>query len=252
MKKNKLFLTVSLLFYITMVVVNTLSAQGFINSTTQGDVSAIFSTSITPAGYAFIIWPAIYILIIVALIIFFIKSKSDYHSIAIKNSSVLFWLSCIFNIAWTFAFAYKIMWLSVIFIISVFIVLMIILSKSKKENKNIRSIFDIGIGLYAGWLYVASLVNIAAFLVSIKFDYLETHKFIYAIVLVLSIVGAVFLNRTHNNPFFNISIIWAFVAIMVANGFYKECVALFISLALGVIVLSVISILEFRKIKFKI
>ncbi len=249
---NKLFILLSMLLYIITVVVNTLSAQGMINNSSQKAVSASFPTTITPAGYAFSIWGIIYILLFSSLIILLIKSEKEYHSSIIKSTLKLFMISCVFNIAWTFAFSYRMIWLSAIFIIALLVTVIMMMQKLQRLHPNTKSLFDISLGVYGGWLFVATLVNIAAFFVSIKFNLLEANKILYAIIVALAIPFGLFLNKSFRNPFFHIAIAWAFVAIMVAINFAQNFLPLFIVLVAGGIVLLVMAILEFKKIKFKL
>ncbi len=242
----------SMLLYIITVIVNTLSAQGFINNSSQKAVSASFPTTITPAGYAFSIWGVIYVLIFASLILLFLRAKKEDSSFAISKLLPLFNISCVFNIAWTFAFSYRLIWLSAIFIIALLATVIIMLNKSHKEKPNTLSLFDLSLGVYAGWLFVATIVNISAFFVSIDFTMLEANKIIYAIILVLAVMLGLFLNKSFRNPFFHLAIIWAFIAIMVATGFANGFIPLFIVLFAGSIVLTIMAILETRKLKFKL
>ncbi len=248
---NKLFVSVGMLLYIITVIVNTLSARGMINGNSQKAVSASFPTTITPAGYAFSIWGLIYILLFASLILLFFKSEKEYQSSVIHSSMPLFLISCLFNIAWTFAFSYKLIWLSAIFIIALLASVILILQKLQKEHPNSKGLFDIALGVYAGWLFVATLVNIAAFFVSINFDLFETNKILYAVIVLLAVPGGLFLNKSFKNPFFHIAIVWAFIAIMVAINFAQNFIPLFVVLVLGAVTLIVMAVLEFRKIKFQ-
>ncbi|PIE98961.1 MAG: hypothetical protein CR988_00920 [Treponema sp.] len=248
---KKLSVSMSMLLYIITVIVNTLSARGFINNSSQKAVSASFPTTITPAGYAFSIWGVIYIMLFASLIILFLRIQREDNFFVVEKLIPLFSLSCVFNIAWTFAFSYRLIWLSVIFIIALLTTVIIMLNKSQKEKPNTLSLFDISLGIYAGWLFVATIVNISAFFVSINFDMLETHKIIYAIIVALAVPLGLFLNKSFRNPFFHFAIIWAFIAIMVATNFASGFMPLFIVLVAGSTVLTIMAIIEIRKVNFK-
>lgn len=73
----------------------------------------MFPTEITPAPYAFIIWGIIYFLIFSAILVTLI-SKNEKNIQAINSISYISWISCIFNIAWTIIFSYKLIGLSAI------------------------------------------------------------------------------------------------------------------------------------------
>ncbi len=250
--KNKQVVFVSLLFYIIVAIVNFMGAKGIINNMSQKAVSASFPTMITPAGYAFAIWGVIYVIMFASLMVLLFKSEDDYNSKIIRQTSVLFWISSILNVFWTVAFSYKLIWLAMILIVSLFLVLLTILKKLFQIETETRGLFDIAIGLYAGWLFVASVVNIAAFLVSINFDFFGKPTLFYSIVLVITIIVGLLLYKVHNNPVFYLANSWAFIAIVVANKFKSSLDPMFIILAIGAILSLFIAFEGFKKIKYKL
>ncbi len=210
-KKN---VVISFLFYAATIFVNSLSGAGLINGNSQTDVSRAYPSGITPAPYAFSIWGVIYLTLLIAIFIPLIKKKD----IDIKNINavaVMFWLSCIFNIGWTFVFSYEVIWLSAIFIVGILIFVFASMLKLKAMSGNKNGIFDLAFGLYGGWLSIASVVNFVAFLVSIKFDFFGNKELFYSIVLAAFILLIALIQKVHNNPFYVFSIIWAFIGILV-------------------------------------
>lgn len=242
----------SIILFCIMAVVNALSASGLINGYSQKAISELFPTTITPAGYAFSIWGVIYFLLFCSLLVLYFNSHDKYHVTIIKYTTLLFWLSCLCNIAWIFAFSYQIIWLSAILIIAILISLLAILYAMQRRYPNEKSLFDIVIGLYAGWLFVATLVNIAAFFVSIDVSFFETHTIFYAFVFLLAVLGAFFLEKIIRNPFFHLAISWAYIAIMVALGLMQSTIILFASLVIGLIALLVLIFISFTRVTLRI
>ncbi|MBL7576032.1 hypothetical protein [Peptoniphilus asaccharolyticus] len=77
---------INLLFYIVMVIVN---YMGIINGLAQKDVSEIYTTIVTPAGYAFSIWGLIYTLLLVSMVALLINAeKSGYREVVEKISPI--------------------------------------------------------------------------------------------------------------------------------------------------------------------
>ncbi len=241
---------ISLLLYIAVIAVNYSSAMGIINGMSQKAVSANYPTMITPAGFAFAIWGVIYLFILAALLLPFFKGRLNIKTL--NKISVSFWVSCFINIAWTFAFSYNLIWLSAILIVALFINILIILIQIKIVRGREKNFFDVGFGLYGGWLCIASVVNFVAFLVSVKFDFWGNEKLFYTVLLVLFIIIAALFQKIHENPFFNLSIVWAFFAIIVKSGFGSYLDPMFLVLALGMAILFALSVLSFRKIRFRI
>ncbi len=240
----------SIIFYALVVVVNYLSAMGFIAGNSQSDVSASFPTMITPAGFAFSIWGVIYLFVLISILSPLFK-KNDLNVESIKGISKLFWISVIVNVAWTFVFSFKIIWLSAILIVALFINILTILVKLKTIRGNEKGFFDIGFGLYGGWLSIASVVNFVAFLVSINFNFFGNEKLFSTIVLAVFVVVALSLQKIHTNPFFNLSIAWAYFGIINRASFETYTEPMFLVLAVGIVLLLISSFSDFRKMKFK-
>ena len=102
-KMNKTFqqqLTMYIAFFI-MIGVNILANVLPLNGYTTGDVAHLYDVLIVPAGYTFSIWSLIYIGLFIWLICFSLKK----HEIS-QSAFVTFIISCIFNIAWIFAWHY--------------------------------------------------------------------------------------------------------------------------------------------------
>ncbi len=205
---------ISLGVLIVVTVVNFSAAAGLINGLSQKAVSAKYPTMITPAGYAFSIWGIIYTLLLVAMVLTLVR-KTDYYATSIRSIAGLFWLSSLFNVAWIFSFSYDLIGLSALLIVCVFVSLFALLRKLANANGKTKGMFDLGFGIYTGWLAIASVVNAMAFLVSINFGFVGVEKVFYTVLLVVFIVVVLLLQRIHQNPVFNLSIAWAFLAIMV-------------------------------------
>lgn len=81
---------INLLFYIVMVIVNYMGAKGMINGLAQKDVSEIYTTIVTPAGYAFSIWGLIYTLLLVSMVALFINAEKSGYREVVENISPIF------------------------------------------------------------------------------------------------------------------------------------------------------------------
>ncbi len=248
-KKNMI---ISLIFYIAIIVTNYLGATGFINGNSQSDVSKNFPTMITPAGFAFSIWGVIYFIMFLAIISPLFK-KSEMNAKKLNAIAKLFWVSALINIAWTIVFSYEIIWLSAILILALLITVFTMMKKLKTIGGDDNGFFDLGFGLYAGWLSIASVVNVMAFLYSINFNFFNNSEVFYCVLLSVFVVIIALLQKFHNNPFYVLSIVWAFFGIIKKLSFESYSNPLFLVLLIGMIALLVIDILlSVRKMKFSI
>ncbi len=216
---SKKLAIVNLIAFAVTVLINYLSAGGFINNMSQGAVSKAYPTMITPAGYAFIIWGVIYLFIFLALLLPLVK-KDEKKLNNVASISSLYVISCVINVAWTLVFSFEIIWLSAILIIALLINIIMIIVKMKSEMDGKMNAFSVGFGLYAGWLTIASVVNFLAFLRSVNFKFFENEPYVVAGILVLFIFVAFLLGMMLENPFYLLAIIWAFVAILVKKNMF--------------------------------
>lgn len=166
--KQKVWVSITL--FIATLIANFLGGTGRINGMSQGDVSNQYSTLITPASFTFSIWSVIYTLLAISLVVLLLKHRQDYYRRVIDRTSVLFWLTCVLNIAWIVSFSYLQIGLSTIFILAYVILLALLCLQLLDLHQNARWLLPITFGLYTGWLFIATVVNMAAFLVQIEWD----------------------------------------------------------------------------------
>ncbi len=232
---NVIFLTVTL-------VINTLGAIGLINGLSQKEVSDMYVTLITPSPSTFGIWGVIYSLLIISVIVMIVKKKDPYFQKAVDQITVLFWISCLFNIAWIVSFSYVLIELSVLFIFGLAITLSLICMKLLKIQEGRRWLLPLSFGIYAGWLFIASVVNTAAALVKLKWDGFGISSDIWAIIiLIISVLLVVFVLVKNQNAAFPLPIAWAYLGIYQflksPDGFKGEYILLQTTALIGMAVL---------------
>jgi hypothetical protein len=204
---NAIFLAVTL-------AVNALGALGVINGLSQKQVSDRFVTLITPSPAAFSIWGAIYSLLIISQIVMAVKQKDPYYRKAAIEISTLFRISCVLNMAWIVAFSYMQLELSVLFIAGFLLALALISQKLMKIREGKRWLLPLSFGLYTGWLFIATVVNIAAALVKVNWNRFGVADPVWtAIMLVLALALAAFVLLKIRNAIFPLPVAWAYFGI---------------------------------------
>lgn len=202
------------LFLIVTLVVNTLGAVGVINGLTQKQISDMYPTLITPSPATFSIWSVIYTLLLISMIVMIVKKDDPYFQTAIDRITILFRISCFLNIAWIVSFSFVLVELSVLFILAFVIVLAMIVRKLLQIQQGKRWLLPLSFGLYTGWLVIATVVNISAALVKLKWDGFgiagETWAAIILIVAVLLVI-AILLKL--QNAAFPLPVAWAYFGI---------------------------------------
>ncbi len=166
--KTKAWLNLGLL--ILTLGVNFLGGTGRINNLSQGDVSDMYNTLLTPAGFTFSIWSVIYGLLFISLIMMVIRHEVAYFKEVIEAITPLLWVSFIANMIWIVLFSYLQIGLSTLFIFVYLFSLVFILKKLRGLNTQRQWLLPLTFGLNTGWLFIASVVNVSAFLVKIEWN----------------------------------------------------------------------------------
>jgi hypothetical protein len=158
-----IFNTLTLLF---ALILNGLSGSAVFNGKTVGAVSNKYNTLIGPAGYAFAIWGLIYLLLIMFIgyqWYSYFKLKQDTE---IRQTGIWLSLANIANGLWIIAWLNEALGVSVLLI---FILLITIRLRLEIWDAPKRTILFTWwpIAIYLGWIIVASVSNVAAYLVSL-------------------------------------------------------------------------------------
>ncbi|MDX9923984.1 MAG: hypothetical protein RBS48_04410 [Ignavibacteriaceae bacterium] len=195
MKTKSLYLKIfAALSYIVMIIANYLANALPLNGYTTGELSDMYHNLFTPVGFTFSIWGIIYLLLLVFLIYYIVASSKILDSIKkekIDNIALLFIITSLINASWIFAWHFRFVGLSVLlmlgFLLSLIRVADIVntLSLTKTERVTIKMPF----GIYFGWITVATIANITAFLVSLGWSGFGIQDWVWMIVIAL--VGAV-------------------------------------------------------------
>lgn len=240
------------LFLVVTLVINTLGAIGLINGLSQKQVSDMYITLITPSPATFSIWGVIYSLLLISLIVMIVKQDDPYYNSAVNQITVLFRISCILNIAWIVAFSYVQIELSVLFILGFVITLSLICQKLLKIKDGKHWLLPLSFGIYTGWLFIATVVNIAAALVKLRWNGFGIAEDIWAIIiLIVAFLLVIVVLSKIRNAAFPLPIAWAYFGIYqylnAPEGFKGEF-GLLQSIALaGMAVLVVLAWIQFYR-----
>lgn len=157
----------------------------------SGGALAADATLIAPGGPAFSIWSVIYVgLIAYAIWQFLPGQKADE-----RQRRLGYWIaaSLILNAGWILSVQFDLLGLSVPVIVLLLAVLawtFVLLARSRPKNALEAVVADGTIGLYLGWVCVATAANISAVLVAADFDGFGVDPEVWA-VLVLAVAGAI-------------------------------------------------------------
>lgn len=256
MKERKKAIINIILLALTLVI-NELGAFGLINGNSQKEVSDKYLTLITPSPGTFSIWSIIYLLLILSSIVMIFKSDDKYYKEVINKITPLFRLSSLFNILWIVSFSYLQIGISVLFIFGFLFSLSLILEKILSMRTKGHFLISLTFGMYTGWIFIATVVNISATLVKFNWNRFSLSDNFWAnTILIISVILVLLVNMKNKNAIFPLPIAWAFYGI---NNFLKSpegfsgMFPILEKVAIGgIIALLIISIYRFYKNSYKI
>lgn len=214
------------------IVMNYLSNTGVFNGNTMGSVSDEYSNYFTPAGWAFSIWGLIY-LGLLGFIFYTGRSLFNKQEPDAVLSKIGWWFvcSCIANSLWVVTWLYEYTGLSVLVMALIFISLLKIILNTRMELdahpfKRYAFIFW-PFAIYFGWISVAWIANIAAYLTKIGWDGFGISEITWTIIMicVAGVVNILMVMTRNLREYASVGI-WALVAIAASNGAREEATAI--------------------------
>lgn len=203
------------------IFINYLSNSGFMGGKTIGSVSNTVKSLFTPASYAFSIWGFIYGLLL-AFVIY--QGKSLFTTVKddsfVEKIGSWFFISCLANSVWVFAWVYEYTGLSCIFIFVLLFSLLKIVLKLQKEDspKPYFVLVWLPFAVYSGWVAVASIANVSSYLVKINWSGFGLSNQTWTIILLIiaTLINLIVLWIKNIKTFVMVGV-WALIAIAVAN-----------------------------------
>lgn len=219
-KTSLLILNLSAL--ILTIAINYLSSAGLLSGTTIREISAKYNNYFTPAGYAFSIWGLIY-LGLLGFTCYSLINRRDAHIATILNRiGLLFLLSCLANSLWVIAWLNDYLGLSVIIMVLLLgsLIAIIIRTRMELDAHPLKSYLFIywPFAIYAGWISVALIANISAYLTKTGWNgwgISQTHWAI-TMIIIAGLINIIMVITRNLREFASVGI-WALFAISVAN-----------------------------------
>jgi hypothetical protein len=205
-----------------VIVVNALANLNLINNKNTGDVSDKYDNLFIPAGFTFAIWGVIY-LALLAFIVFqlWMAFRGELSSLELFMERLRGWwlISCMANSCWLFAWHYELLPLTVLLMIALLVCLLAIhlnfnialphLPVSTAEKLFVHLPFS----LYLGWICIATVANIAAFLVYLGWNGMSIPGTIF-LILLCTVASTLLIIRRHNIVV-GLVAIWALYGVIV-------------------------------------
>jgi len=221
--RSNIFLSIlNLIGFLGTVIVNGLSNALPINNKTTVELSDQYPNLFVPAGLTFSIWGVIYILLAIFVIYgLVIAFKKDTPKPSFINKiGVLFFVSCMANIGWIFAWHYEILPLSLVLmlvLLGCLIAIYLRLSIGKSDSTQTEKyLVHLPFSVYLGWITIATIANITAWLVGVNWNTFGLGEQFWAVaVIIVGIAIALSILFTRRDIFYCLVVDWALLGILI-------------------------------------
>lgn len=215
---KKTLAVINTLVIAATIAFNSLASTGGINGNTVGGISDKYDTLFAPAGYAFAIWGIIYL----ALITFAVFQLRRAFSKTKENDFILQagpWMSVanVANILWLYAWLTEHIGLSLLLMLVILVSLLMLVIRLNMERWDapfpIIAFVWWPICIYSGWIAVATIANVAAWLVSLEWQALLTAEGWTTLMIIVAVVLNLLMILLRNMREFAAVGVWALLAI---------------------------------------
>lgn len=221
-KSHKIYSIINLIVLLVIIFWNYWVGSKGLDGNTVGSLSAEYENLFTPAGYAFSIWGIIFISLFAQSIFFVSRAFS-----ASKDSDFLsqvgpyLILANIGNGLWLYMWLMEYTGISVVVMLGILASLVIVILNTNMERWDAPrpTIFFLWwpIALYSGWIAVATIANISAYLAKAGWDGGLSEITWTVIMIVIAVLLNLFMIATRNLREFASVGVWALIAIAVRH-----------------------------------
>ncbi|MBX7233064.1 MAG: tryptophan-rich sensory protein [Caldilineales bacterium] len=217
----------NILAFILTLVVNFLSSAGVLNNRTTQEISDSLPSFFTPAGFTFAVWGVIYLGL--AAFVVYQALPGQRNNPYLQRIGWWFVISSLANIAWIFAWHWGLYVLTVPAMLLLLVSLLIIYTRlgvglpasarPYPVSRADRWLIDTPFGLYAAWITVANIANIATTLVSLNWGGFGISGPVWAAIMILvaAVVATLVLIKRTDFAFAGV-ILWALFGIWSKQG----------------------------------
>lgn len=249
--------------FLLMIAVNAAANLVPIGGNTTGEVSAAYPTLFAPAAGTFAIWGVIYVLMAVFVLFQLFPQFSDARGATLRDKvGPLFVVGCLANIGWIFAWHFRLIALSMVFMVALLVSLVIVNARLSlgETGALIGKVSVFGFQVYLGWIVAATIANASVLLVQLEWDGFGVSPEIWTIVvLIAGLIVGVLLTLVGNAPFATMGVAWAYVGILarylMGNGSATTYPLIIVTLIASLLVMLSVAILrlagDFEGLRFR-
>ena len=217
--------------FILVIATNALANILPINGYNTGQISGFYPNYFVPAGFTFSIWGIIYLLLLNYSIsnTYFSFKKQEFPEIKKYLDAITpyYWFTCILNAGWILAWHYLQVVASVLIMLAFLVSLIKVFMIMQQEALTIKPLYNFLIktpfSVYLGWISVATIANMTALLVHIKWNGFGIDPIYWTILMIaIAIVLGIYFIVQYKSIAYPLVLIWALWGIKAAQGSKNE------------------------------
>ena len=215
----KLLAIINLVIAIGVISWNGYTGANGLNGNTVGGLSDSYNSLFTPAGYAFSIWGIIFIgLLLISVQLLRIAFGNIDKDIVVQTVAPTLILANILNAAWLYAWLSNMPGISVLIMLGILTALIVTNVRNTslyRTNTSFRIMLNCPLQVYMGWIIVATIANVSAYLKYIGFDFLLSEA---GWTIMLLLIATSIVIKAHRDKFWPgiiLVAIWSFIAITI-------------------------------------
>ncbi len=231
---------------VLVLVANFFAGSGMGLQANVGDISRKYDTLFAPSGYAFAIWSVIFLLCIAFVIYQWVQLRKGDPKKYISRTGIWFTLSNMANIAWLYCWLTELLGLSVLVIFFLLFCLCMLTLKLRLELDD-EPVFTIlfvwwPLVIYLGWIMVASVACVAAWLTSTGWagGIFSAPTWTIIMLLIATVLYLLLIKNRNMREAAGVGI-WAFIAIAVRQWHNHQSISI-LALVASVVLLGSIAI----------
>lgn len=213
----------NILGFLLMILLNFLANFLPLNGQNTGELSDKYPNLFVPAGLTFSIWGVIYLLLLVFTVYqasTLFNGRAGRVNTIVSQVGIWYFVSSVANALWIVVWHYEFLPVSVA--VMMFILFSLLLTNfgivnindamTRKEKFLTKAPF----GLYFGWICVATIANVTAWLTGVRWTGSGLEQDSWAVIMI--VVGALivlFAALRLRNGYLAFAVVWAFVGIVI-------------------------------------
>lgn len=218
MQNLKLLSVSNILGFIVVILLNTLANALPIAGRNTGEISDLYPSLFTPAGFTFSIWGLIYLLLLCFVVYQSRVLWTKETPLFLKQIGWWFFISCAANALWILAWHHLHTGLAMILMLVILFSLIKIYTNLEIGRRSTstaeRYLVHLPFSVYLAWITVATIANFSILLIDLGWNGGENPQIWTVAVLITAVIIGWILIWNRRDPAYLLVLIWAFWGIL--------------------------------------